>query len=135
MLLASVKHNHIRLKLEVHLWNILYSSKTEAKQNAASTLIYGVKQSRSGISSISSSDESIQNNEPPAKRRIPICMPHDSERKKDVKHMPEVMGDRSQRSEYRMPNCNALTTVRCSSCKIFSCFNGSRNCFKRFHET
>ncbi|GFT23131.1 hypothetical protein NPIL_74671 [Nephila pilipes] len=36
------------------------------------------------ISSISSSNESIEDNGPPAKRRIPVCMPHDSARKKDM---------------------------------------------------
>ncbi|GFT68079.1 uncharacterized protein NPIL_677001 [Nephila pilipes] len=46
-------------------------------RNAATTLICGVKQSRSRISSISSSDESIEDNEPPAQRRIHVCMPHD----------------------------------------------------------
>ncbi|GFT71217.1 hypothetical protein NPIL_544631 [Nephila pilipes] len=48
------------------------------KLNAATNLIYGVKQSRSEISSISSSDESIEDNEPPAKRRILVCMPRSS---------------------------------------------------------
>ncbi|GFT06163.1 uncharacterized protein NPIL_453551 [Nephila pilipes] len=55
--------------------------------NAATNLIYGVKQSRSGISSISSSDKSIEDNEPPAKRRILVCMPHNSVRKKDVRYV------------------------------------------------
>ncbi|GFU46793.1 hypothetical protein NPIL_543721 [Nephila pilipes] len=41
--------------------------------SAASTLIYEVKQPRSRISSTISSDESIENNEPPTKRRISDC--------------------------------------------------------------
>ncbi|GFS69724.1 hypothetical protein NPIL_294931 [Nephila pilipes] len=68
----------------------------------------GAKQSRSRISSINSSDESIENNEPPAKRRLPVCMPRDSSRKKDLRHMSEMMGDRSHRSKYiqtNVPNC------------------------------
>lgn len=66
--------------------------------NVATTLIYGVKQSQQRIATISSSDESIEDSEPPAKRRIPACMPHDSARKKDVRHMPEMVGDRIHRS-------------------------------------
>ncbi|GBM29756.1 PiggyBac transposable element-derived protein 1 [Araneus ventricosus] len=102
--------------------------------NVATTLIYGTKQSQQRIATISSSDESIEDSEPPARRRIPACMPHDSARKKDVRHMPEMVGDRIHRSKCRMPKCNALTTVRCSKCKVFLCFNGSRNCVKQFHE-
>ncbi|GFT41416.1 uncharacterized protein NPIL_677991 [Nephila pilipes] len=59
--------------------------------NVVSTLIYGVYQSRSRITSISSTDELTEDNEPPAKRRIPVCIPHDSARKKDMRHMPETM--------------------------------------------
>ncbi|GFT98860.1 hypothetical protein NPIL_434381, partial [Nephila pilipes] len=51
-------------------------------QNAATTLIYGLNQLRSRISSIYSY-ESIEDNEPPAKQRIPVCVPYDSARKKD----------------------------------------------------
>ncbi|GFS98144.1 uncharacterized protein NPIL_515781 [Nephila pilipes] len=76
---------------------------------------------------INSSDESTEDNEPPAKRMIPVCMPHDSARKNDIGHMPEMMDDRDHRSKCRMP--------KCSSCKIFLCFNGIRICFKRFQET
>ncbi|GBN42504.1 hypothetical protein AVEN_53567-1 [Araneus ventricosus] len=66
--------------------------------NVATTLIYGVKQSQQRIATISSSDESIEDSELPAIRRIPACMPHDSARKKDVRHMPEMVGDRIHRS-------------------------------------
>ncbi|GFU02855.1 hypothetical protein NPIL_35661 [Nephila pilipes] len=73
--------------------------------NAATTLIYGLKQSRSRISSTSSSDESIEDDEPPAKRRKPACMPHDYARKRYIRHVPEMTDDRSHRSKCRMPKC------------------------------
>ncbi|GFU31276.1 uncharacterized protein NPIL_33851 [Nephila pilipes] len=87
--------------------------------NAETILIYGVKQSRSRISSISSSDESIEDSERPAKRMILVCMPHDFAMKKNTRHMLEIMGDKIHRSQCRMSKCNALTTVRCSSAKYF----------------
>ncbi|GFS68924.1 uncharacterized protein NPIL_609141 [Nephila pilipes] len=86
--------------------------------NGALSLIYGLKQSRSGISSISSSDVSIENNKTLSKRRIPVCILHNSAMKKDIRHSPEIVGDRCQRSKCRKLKCNALITVRCSSCKI-----------------
>ncbi|GFS74974.1 uncharacterized protein NPIL_601221 [Nephila pilipes] len=57
--------------------------------NAATTLIYRVKQSRSQIFSINTLDESIDNNEPPANRRIPVFIPHDIAKKKDEDICPK----------------------------------------------
>ncbi|GFT83608.1 hypothetical protein NPIL_118851 [Nephila pilipes] len=42
-------------------------------------------------------DESIEENEPPIKRRIPVCKPHDSTRRKDMRYMPLMINNRSQR--------------------------------------
>ncbi|GFS88162.1 uncharacterized protein NPIL_178221 [Nephila pilipes] len=129
---AYVGYHHEMQTIGAHKKDILdYFS---FKLYTAPTLIYGMKQSGSRIFSVISSDELIEDNEPPTKRRIPVFMPHESIRNQGVIHMPEIVGDRSHRSKYRMPKCTALYTVRCSSCTIFLCFNGSRNCFKRFHE-
>ncbi|GFT22874.1 uncharacterized protein NPIL_134001 [Nephila pilipes] len=107
---AWIRYRHTMEAIGAHKKDILnYFS---FRLNPASTLIYGVKKSLSRISSIlSSSNESIENKGPPAKRSIPICMPHDSVRKIDIRHMPERMDNCSQGSKRRIPKCNVLTTV------------------------
>ncbi|GFS90757.1 uncharacterized protein NPIL_450251 [Nephila pilipes] len=69
-----------------------------SRLNAVAILMYGVKQSRSRIFFIGSSKESIVNYRLPTKRRIPVRMPHDSTRKKNIRHKPESTVDRSHRS-------------------------------------
>lgn len=54
--------------------------------------------------------------------------------KKEVRHMPEIIGDRVNKIKCRRPKCKALTAVNYSNCKIFLCFNVSRNCFEEFHK-
>lgn len=75
-----------------------------------------------------------EGDEPPTKRRATICIPHEAAQSKDAKHMPKIIGDRAHRSRCRNNKCSALTTVRCTDCKMFICFTASRNCFKLFHE-
>ncbi|GFU28047.1 hypothetical protein NPIL_637901 [Nephila pilipes] len=73
---------------------------------------------RSRISSISSSFESIEDNESSVKRMIP----HDSAWKKYIRYMKEMVGDRNHRRKCRMLECNAQNAVQSSFCKIFPFF-------------
>ncbi|GFT45828.1 uncharacterized protein NPIL_43331 [Nephila pilipes] len=128
---AWIGYRHKMEAIRAHIKDIVeYFS---FRINIASILIYGEKQSRSRTFFIFSSDKSIEDDEPLAKRRIPVCMPHDSAKRKDTRYMFEMTDDRSQKNKLRMLKCKALTTVRRSSCKIFLHFNDSRNCYKRFH--
>ncbi|GFT82984.1 piggyBac transposable element-derived protein 3 [Nephila pilipes] len=64
MSIAWIGYRHKMEAIGAHKKDILdYFS---FRLNAASTLFYGLKQSRSRISSISSLDKSTENNEPPA---------------------------------------------------------------------
>lgn len=54
-----------------------------------------MRQYQKQISSIRSSDKSIDDNKPAAKRKRPACMAKDSTRNKG--HMAEMIGDRLHR--------------------------------------
>ncbi|GFS80125.1 piggyBac transposable element-derived protein 3 [Nephila pilipes] len=67
--------------------------------NSASTLIYGMKLSRNVEFPLSPHRMSrMRTTDLQLRRRIPVCMPHDSARKKDVRHMPEMTGARGLKS-------------------------------------
>lgn len=67
------------------------------------------------------------------KRRRIIPIPHEAARQ--TMHLPENMSDKQKnRSKCRLQNCKGLTFVRCSTCKVFLCFNNDRNCYMKFHK-
>ncbi|XP_035224597.1 uncharacterized protein LOC118197198 [Stegodyphus dumicola] len=96
----------------------------------ANTLIHGLLKKPSPTPSLAEDE----NDEPPPKRRVTTCIPHQAARNNEARHMPEMVGDRTHRSRCRNENCSALTNVQCTDCKVFLCFTTSRNCFKAFHE-
>lgn len=99
------------------------------KTKLAESLIYHSK----SVSSDETTDGS-DHDEPPAKLRKILPVPPKDMRKVDSKHMPEDMTHlQKTRSKCRLQGCNQLTFVKCSTCKVYFCFNANRNCFKIAH--
>ncbi|XP_064464721.1 piggyBac transposable element-derived protein 3-like [Ornithodoros turicata] len=81
---------------------------------------------------VETSDSSTDENTPGSRKPfLPLHPP--KMRSCGALHMPEMGTTQKARSRCRLPGCKALTAVRCKECKIFLCFNGSRNCYKGFH--
>ncbi|GFY73348.1 hypothetical protein TNIN_254891, partial [Trichonephila inaurata madagascariensis] len=55
-----------------------------------------------------------ENDEPPPNRRVTTCIPHHAAHINEARHMPEIVGDRNDRSRCRKEKCSAFTTVQCT---------------------
>ncbi|GFR04502.1 DDE_Tnp_1_7 domain-containing protein [Trichonephila clavata] len=59
--------------------------------NISSSLIHGLLKKPSPTPSLAEDE----NDEPPPKRRVTTCIPHQAARNKEARHMPEMVGDRT----------------------------------------
>lgn len=99
------------------------------KLDIAENLIYCSAQSENNDPN--SSNSSFDSPEAKKQRRIQPLPPVVARK---ASHMPEMaITEQKNRSKCRAPGCSKLTFVRCSTCKVFLCFNTERNCFKTFH--
>ncbi|GFS55133.1 DDE_Tnp_1_7 domain-containing protein [Trichonephila inaurata madagascariensis] len=76
----------------------------------ANTLIHGLLKKPSPTPSLAEDE----NDEPPPKRRVTTCIPHQAAHNNEARDMPEMVGDRNHRSRCRNEKCSALTTVQCT---------------------
>ena len=63
-----------------------------------------------------------------------LALPHPSKRKKGATHLPHLIPTSEPYHRCRLPGCSKLSRTYYESCRVFLCFNSSRNCFSQFHK-
>lgn len=64
--------------------------------------------------------------------RVPV--PPLKRRQENAKHMPEMDSGKASYHRCRLPGCQKLARVKCSSCCVYLCLTSDRNCFMSFHQ-
>ncbi|CAL9691204.1 unnamed protein product [Knipowitschia caucasica] len=100
----------------------------EFRMDVAITFLSQLDSDNSGLSQTDDDEDDVVQR----KRRSVKAVPHVSVRRSGNAHMPEVVNMKSA-ARCRAKSCLGKTRVRCTTCMVFLCLQGDRNCYTTFH--